>query len=111
MQREAAGEGWPMRVPREQRRSGHGGPDGKTLTATIYPGHPAYPSVSEVLDGKAAGAAEILYAVAGCCALPASGHAAAPPSNVMNARRPLTRSPRRRAVGETSAYRHRSPWR
>jgi hypothetical protein len=30
----------------------------------------------------------------GCCACPASGHAAAPPSTVMNSRR-LTRSPRR----------------
>jgi hypothetical protein len=33
--------------------------------------------------------------IAGCCALAASGHAAAPPSSVMNARR-FTRSPRRR---------------
>ena len=33
--------------------------------------------------------------IAGCCARAASGHAAAPPSSVMNSRR-LTRSPRRR---------------
>ena len=33
--------------------------------------------------------------IAGCCARAASGHAAAPPSNVMNSRR-FTRSPRRR---------------
>src|SRR5262249_2639399 len=33
----------------------------------------------------------------GCCARAASGHVAAPPSSVMNARRLLIRSPRRRA--------------
>jgi hypothetical protein len=37
--------------------------------------------------GKLTGAAEILYAIAGCCACAASGHAAAPPRSVMKSRR------------------------
>src|SRR5262249_25301903 len=41
----------------------------------------------------------------GCCARAASGHVAAPPSSVMNARRLLIRSPRRRA----SRYKGISP--
>src|SRR5215831_3017772 len=43
-----------------------------------------------------------------CCALAASGHAAAPLSSVMNSRRFITRSPRRRAraaVGNFEAKR------
>src|SRR5262249_53898016 len=39
---------------------------------------------------------------AGCCARTASGHAAAPPSSVMNSRR-LTRSPRRRGRAASAA--------
>src|SRR5262245_30114681 len=46
-----------------------------------------------------------------CCARAASGHAAAPPSNVMNERRLLTRSPRRRGRARLAAARCRAPWR
>src|SRR5262245_24794770 len=55
MQRGGAGAARPDAGFREQRRSRHAGYDGKVLTATIYPGHPAYPPVSEVVDGKADG--------------------------------------------------------
>ena len=44
-------------------------------------------------------------AAAACCARAASGHAAAPPRSVMNARRVLTRSPRRRAIAVKLARR------
>jgi hypothetical protein len=44
--------------------------------------------------------------IAGCCARAANGHAtAAPPSSVMNWRRPIIRSPRRRGSGTLQAYR------
>ena len=47
-----------------------------------------------------------------CCALAAGGHdTAAPPSNVMNWRRPIIRSPRRRGRAATRAHRGRAPWR
>jgi hypothetical protein len=45
-----------------------------------------------------------------CCARAASGHAAAPPTSVMNSRR-FIRSPRRRAAEEIKARRYRAPWR
>jgi len=38
----------------------------------------------------------------------ASGHAAAPPSNVMKSRRPITRSPRRRGREASVALRGRA---
>src|SRR5262245_20735573 len=41
--------------------------------------------------------------IAGCCARAASGHAAAPPSSVMNSRRLITRSPRRRGRAASAA--------
>ena len=46
--------------------------------------------------------------IAGCCARAASGHAAAPPSSVMNSRR-FTRSPRRRAGSVRAVFRARAP--
>jgi Protein of unknown function (DUF3182) len=48
---------------------------------------------------------------AGCCACAASGYPAAPPSSVMNSRRLLTRSPRRRGRARSRGCRCRSPWR
>ena len=48
--------------------------------------------------------------IAGCCARAASGHAAAPPSSVMNSRR-FIRSPRRRGRAASAARRGRAPWR
>src|SRR5438128_4511040 len=45
-----------------------------------------------------------------CCARAASGHAAAPPTSVMNSRL-FTRSPRRRVTGSMWATQYRSPWR
>ena len=47
--------------------------------------------------------------ITGCCARAASGHAAAPPSSVMNSRR-LTRSPRRRGQAASAALGDRAPW-
>jgi HNH endonuclease len=44
-----------------------------------------------------------------CCARAASGHAVAPPSNVMNARR-FTRSPRQRGRAASAELRDRAPW-
>src|SRR5262245_20015672 len=38
--------------------------------------------------------------IVGCCARAATGHAATPPSSVMNSRRPIIRSPRRRSRAE-----------
>ena len=48
--------------------------------------------------------------IVGCCARAASGHAAAPPSSVMNSRR-LIRSPRRRGRATIVVPRGRAPWR
>jgi hypothetical protein len=48
---------------------------------------------------------------AGCCASAASGQAAAPPSNVVNSRRLLTRSPRRQARAACLEWQCRLPWR
>ena len=79
-----------MRVPREQRRSGHAGHDGKVLTATISQATLHIPLYPKCWTGKLTAAAEILYAIAGCCARAASGHAAtAPPSAASNSRRPM----------------------
>src|SRR6516165_182321 len=53
-----------------------------------------------------------LSRLAGCCARAASGHATdAPPSKVMNSRRFITRSPRRRAAGWLSEWSRRALWR
>ena len=61
-----------------------------------------------------AGAPELSNPIFGnfpdCCARAASGHAAAPLSSVMNARR-LIRSPRRPAQAASAARRGRAPWR
>ena len=43
--------------------------------------------------------------IVACCARAAIGHATAPPSNEMNSRRLIIRSPRRHAVAETKARR------
>src|SRR5215472_4981182 len=49
--------------------------------------------------------------IAGCCARAASGHvAAAPPSSVMNSRRAIIRSPRRRAAGRIPELSTRAPY-
>ena len=48
-------------------------------------------------------------AFAGCCARATSGHAAAPPSSVMNARR-VIRSPRRRARAPSAEFRGPLDW-
>src|SRR6516225_7273199 len=48
--------------------------------------------------------------IPGCCALAASGHAAAPPMTLMNARR-FIRSPRRRGRAASAALRGRARWR
>jgi len=45
-----------------------------------------------------------------CCVRAVSGHAAAPPSSVMNSRL-FTRSPRRRAPAARATIRGRAPWR
>ena len=46
----------------------------------------------------------VFAGIAGCCARAATGHVAtAPPSSVMNSRRLLTRSPRRRAPAARAA--------
>jgi ABC transporter substrate binding protein len=47
--------------------------------------------------------AAIPTGIAACCARTASGHAAAPPRSVMNLRRAITRSPRRRSPAAPSA--------
>src|SRR5262249_40137918 len=60
----------------------------------------------KILLNVAAPKNPIVGSLADCCARAASGHdAAATPSSLMNARRFITRSPRRRAVGLTVARR------
>src|SRR5215470_2742367 len=47
--------------------------------------------------------------VGGCCPRAASGHNAAPPTIVMNSRRPIIRSPRRRGLTKWPALPIRAP--
>jgi hypothetical protein len=75
------------------------GPEGPLNAATMG----TYPSGDAPLRNPITG-------IAGCCARAASGHAAAPPSSVMNSRR-LTRSPRRRVAEFAKARRDQAPWR